>query len=105
LICSFVIHRYLKTEVLFKRKLSKADFSTFEYFFNNAVSESRVVKLNALTKWMIIQFYRKVIIIDLCARNKKEKQMHRKKSKTLVFIFRERKRKIILNIYFFMLSF
>lgn len=41
-------------KVLFERKLSKADFSNFEYFFNNAIFESRVAKLNIIIKWMII---------------------------------------------------
>lgn len=53
----FHYNQYLKTEVPFKRKLSKADFSNFAYFFNNAMSESRLAKLNAVIKWMIIQFY------------------------------------------------
>lgn len=67
----FCYNQYLKPEVLFKRKLSKADFSNFACVFNNAMSESRVAKLNAMMKWVIVQFYCKVIIVDLCATNDK----------------------------------
>lgn len=56
------------------------------------MSESRAAKLNAIMKWMIIQFYHKVKIRDLCAINEK-KNMHRKRSETLMFIFREQKKR------------
>lgn len=61
------------SKICLKRKLSKADFSNFEYFFSNAIFESRVAKLNVISKWMIIQFCCKVIIKDLCAINEREK--------------------------------
>lgn len=102
----FCYMHYLRQNFCLKENYQNQAFLILNIFFNNAMSESRVAKLHAIIKWMIIQFSSKEIITDLYAINEKEKQMPRKKCKTCLYIFKERKkRKIMLNTYFFMLSF